>query len=131
MTHGTWQTTGGGGGGGLPAGLIGAAVLIAAMIGVAEAVAELAVWLLAAFAVVAVLLAAAVAFHAAARYRNPDREPRFRLVPRPVIIRPEPEPVRPAPERPALEQPAQQHIHFHGVSAADVAEILRRDWRPE
>jgi hypothetical protein len=32
----------------------------------------------------------------------------------------------PAPQRPAIEGPAEVHLHFHGVGAEDVAEVLRR-----
>jgi hypothetical protein len=32
----------------------------------------------------------------------------------------------PAPQRPAIEAPREVHLHFHGVSAEDVAELLAR-----
>jgi hypothetical protein len=32
----------------------------------------------------------------------------------------------PAPQRPAIEAPAEVHFHFHGVTAGDVAAILRQ-----
>jgi hypothetical protein len=31
-----------------------------------------------------------------------------------------------APRRPAIEAPGQVHLHFHGVTAEDVAEVLAR-----
>jgi hypothetical protein len=33
----------------------------------------------------------------------------------------------PTGPRPAIERPQEVHLHLHGVSAEDVAEILRRD----
>jgi hypothetical protein len=38
---------------------------------------------------------------------------------------PPPRPVQARTAAPAIEVPRQNHIHFHGVSAADVAQILR------
>ena len=37
----------------------------------------------------------------------------------------------PEPQRRAIERSAEVHLHLHGVSAEDVAELLARHDRPE
>lgn len=41
------------------------------------------------------------------------------------LLHPAPAPPLPEP-RPAIERPPEVHLHLHGVSAEDIAAILRR-----
>jgi membrane protein implicated in regulation of membrane protease activity len=121
MRHGTWTETGGGGGGG---GLVVVAVLALLVIGsgavaaVASVIAALVTVIAIAGGVFAFAIGAAVLVFLARTRQRDDRE--RQLVPRPQFH-------QLGGELPAIERPAEQHIHFHGVSAADVAEILRRN----
>jgi hypothetical protein len=125
--RGTWQTTDGGGG--TIALVIGAAVLAAAIAGpVAAAAAAVAEALIITIAVLGGL--AAVAGTALVAYRlRQGRANRTTPVsfPRPVPRRPVQ--ALPGPERPAIGRPAEVHLHFHGVTAEEVAAILAEHGR--
>lgn len=115
--HGTWQTTGGGGSG-LPKELIGLALVLAAMIGVAGAVqaalAAVMVWLL---IVMTVLIAAAFAVALYAVYRHKSGRPLLRtqsLVPRYQVHQLAPEP---APRQ------LPQHFHLHVERGTDLSAL--------
>jgi hypothetical protein len=125
---GTWQTTDGGGSGLAVPLAIGAAVLAAAVAGpVAAAVGELLRAVVIIAAVAAALAVAAVAAAVALRLRGGYSRPRV-LPPRvygstsvhAVQGRPEP---RALPPR----QEVHVHHHWHGVSAEDVAAIIRQE----
>jgi hypothetical protein len=115
--RGTWQTTSGGAGA-----LLGAAAVLAVGAGaamLAEAVAAL-TWVIAAV----MFLAGAAIIYAAVRLNRRGPAP-------PPVMRAEcihPAPARPfsAPPRVATLPPAErhEHLHFHGVNAAEVAAIL-------
>ena len=117
---GTWKTDSGGSGAGEAALLIGVIVLAAAVAGpVLAAVGELLRALVIIAMVVVVLAVAATGAAVALRLRHRPPPP---LPPRvygstSVHGRPEPQAL---PARPEV------HLHFHGVGAEDVAEILRR-----
>jgi hypothetical protein len=122
---GTWQTTDGGGGLAGPL-AIGAAVLAAAVAGpVVAAAAELlrAVVIIVAVAVALAVLAAAGFVAYRLRQGRASRTTRVSF-PRAVPL------ARAkslsAPRPPAVEGPRQVHLHFHGVSAEDVAAIIAR-----
>ena len=126
--HGTWKTTGGGGGG-LPKELVGLAVLVAAMVGVAGAVqaALTAVmeWLIIGVMVFVIAAVAGAVAYLLYRARRPQSQARIvpsRIIPQPAVHE------LPGPERPAITPPAarQLHLHFHGTDPEQVAEILRR-----
>jgi hypothetical protein len=119
--RGTWQTTDSG----LAVPLaIGAAVLAVLIAGpVAAAVTAVAQALITIIAVLAGLGAVGGTAYAVYRVRHPrpvqgPPAPRAGQVP---WRRAEP---LPAPRRPAVEPPREVHLHFHGVTAEDVAAIL-------
>jgi hypothetical protein len=123
---GTWQTTEGGGSGLAVPLAIGAAVLAAAVAGpVAAAVGELLRAVVITIAVLGVLAALGGAALVAYRLRQ-GRAARVTSVsfPRPLPRRPA-QPL-PAPRREAIGPPPEVHLHFHGVTAEDVAEIIRQ-----
>lgn len=128
---GTFQTTGGGGGD--LAGLVVLALLLLVgggiVAGIAQAVAEIAVYL---FAVVGFLVLSAVALVAwciVHRHRHPAAESRYERVMQPRLFQmSEPEPQAVKATAPAA---IEQHVHFHVNDVADVAEILRRQQAPE
>jgi hypothetical protein len=139
--RGTWQTTDSGGGGGLgvavliilAAALLGPAVAAAAA-AVATAVAELVHIMLITVAVLLGLGAAGLVALAADRvHRWRTGAPARVSVPAPPPSRAVEAPTAPCqgnsfPDaaRPAIEASRQVHLHFHGVDAADVAELLHR-----
>lgn len=119
--HGTWQQTGGGGFDPAPLLIIIGAVLVAGpvMAAVAELLHLLVIVLVAAVAVMVVAAAGIIAW----RWRHrgtPPRRPAWQELPRPMPARP----VQPRTERPAIEQ-RQVHLHFHGVTAEQVASVIR------
>jgi hypothetical protein len=123
---GTWETTEGGGSGGLGMGVLVFLAVVLLGPAVAAAVAEL----LHLLVIVAVVLAAAAGVGLTAfvawrlRHRRQAAPWRVeRITPAP----PRPSPLRSEP-RPAIEAPQQVHIHhhWHGVDAAEVAELIRR-----
>ena len=120
----TWQTTDSGGGQLVLAIL--AVIVIAAIAGpVAAAAAELVRAVVIAVAVLGGLALAAGAALVAYRLRRGRQG--APLVARRVtpVTRQAAEPL-PAPRRPAIERPAELHLHFHGLTAEDVAAILAR-----
>jgi hypothetical protein len=126
---GTWQTTDGGGGLAVAA-VVGAAILAAAIAGpVAAAVAELARIVVITIAVLGGLALTGGAALVVLRLRQGRASRTTRVsFPRAVpLARAEPlsAPRREAigPSRPEL------HLHFHGVTAEDVAEIIARQAR--
>jgi apolipoprotein N-acyltransferase len=122
---GTWQTTDSGGGLTVPL-AIGAAVLAVAVAGpvaaAVTAVAQALVITIAALAAVAVLAGAALLVY---RVRQGQRSAPLRVRLVPPVTRQAAQPL-PAPQQPAIERPAEIHLHLHGVSADDIAAILRR-----
>jgi hypothetical protein len=135
--RGTWQTTDSGGGGGLGAPVL--IILAAALLGpavatAAAAVAELVHIVLITLAVLLGLGAVGLVALAAARVHHWRTGAPVRMsVPAPPPWRAVEAPRAPRqgnsyPDaaRPAIEAPRQVHLHFHGVDAADVAELLRR-----
>lgn len=124
--RGTWQTTGGGGGLGAILGMIGAVVLVAAIAGpVAAAAAELARIVVTIVAVVAALAVAGGAALLAYRVRHRHR-PRALPSPGARVLPPGAAAPLQEPQRPAIEAARQVHLHFHGVTAEDVAAIIAR-----
>ena len=127
--HGTWQQTGGGGFDPMPIVVIIAALAVAS--GVASAVAAVAQLLLIAVAVVAMVVAVAAAVTVVLVVRHRHRHPQPVQTPQSVLEQRNAfrakigaPPLEERPVRQAIEAP-QNHLHFHGVSAADVAAILR------
>jgi hypothetical protein len=122
---GTWQTTDSGGAGAVAL-VIGAAVLAAAIAGpVAAAVGELLRVLVIFVAVVIVLALAAVGAAVAYRLRRGRASGTTAgSLPRPVPRRPIQAVSEPQP--PAIEALREVHLHFHGVTAEDVAAIIAR-----
>jgi hypothetical protein len=123
---GTWQTTDGGGSGLAAALIVGAAVLAVAVAGpVAAAVAELVrVVVIIVAAAVVLALAAGAAFVA---YRVRQRQ----VIGSGRVSQPRQVPWRTgrlvsAPRQQAIDAPREVHLHFHGVDADDVAEVLRQ-----
>jgi hypothetical protein len=123
--RGTWQTTDDGGGSGL--GVVALVILAAAVLGpaVAAAVAELLHLLVMVIVVLAAVAGAGLVALGAWRLRHsgPNRVT--------AVSFPRPLPQRPAesltaPQRPAIERPAEVHLHFHGVSAEEVAAVLHQ-----
>jgi hypothetical protein len=118
------HTHGSSGGSGL--GTVVAVILAAALLGpaVAAAVAELLHLLVIVLVVLAAVAGAGLvalgAFHVI-----PSRQEAPRLAYRATLAPPRPFPV-PSEPRPAIEAPRQVHLHFHGVEAEDVAELIRR-----
>lgn len=130
---GTWQTTDSGGGG---AGVVlVAGLMLLAASGAATAIAVTVVVILISVVVLTVLTVAGLAAFLVYRARRGAGEPpEGGFAPRPVVYRlpgPErPAAAVPAPKRPAIEAPARElHLHFHGVDAEQVAEILRQQER--
>jgi len=122
---GTWQTTGSGSGAATAALVIGAAVLAASIAGpVVAAVAELARLVVIAVAVLGGLAllggAVSVAYRLRQRRATPARV--VSVVPSTVV---RPSRALPAP-RPELERHPEVHLHLHGMTAEDVAAILRQ-----
>lgn len=121
--------------GGRAAAVIGAVILAAAIAGlIAAAAAELLRAVLIAAAVIFALAGAAGAALLAYRIRHgrtPQALPAHRAR---VAVRPQPPPPvprqaadpLPGPQRPAIKAPREVHLHFHGVTAEDVAAILAR-----
>jgi hypothetical protein len=130
--RGTWQTDGGSSGSGLgtvvlvivAAALLGPAVVSAAT-AVAVAVAELVRIVLITVAVLAGLGAAGLVALAAVRVHRwrTGGTTRVSSLPAPPPWRAVQATTEP---RRAIEAPRQVHIHLHGVSAEDVAELVRR-----
>jgi hypothetical protein len=129
---GTWQTTDGGGGGLAAAVVIGAAVLAVAIAGpVAAAVAAVAEALVITIAVLGALVLLGGAVFAAYRVRRGPERARgwqanhIRVSHLPPAPRP-PESL-PGPRPRAIGAPRHElHLHFHGVTAEDVAAIIAR-----
>lgn len=125
MPQGTWKTTGGSSGGAGSAALaIGVAVAVVALAGpVVAAVASLVKALVTVLAAVLVVAAVAGAVVWRLRSRRPVRElPVRRALPQ-VQAR-----VLPAQAQPAA---IENHFHFHGMTADDVAQaIARRQEQP-
>lgn len=120
--RGTWQTTGGGGDAVAAVAVIAIAVVVLAALSAAvRAVAAIPayVWVLVSVAIVAAV-AGGVALAVRVYRREGDA-----LAARAEQLRALPPPAQriSAPRRQALP-PVEQHIHFHGVSATDVAAIL-------
>jgi hypothetical protein len=118
------HTHGSGGGSGL--GTVVLVILAAALLGpaVAAAVAELLHLLVIVLVVLAAVAGAGLvalgAFHVS---RRRQETPRLAY---PATLSP-PRPARlPSEPRPAIEPPRQLHLHFYGVEAEDVAELIRR-----
>jgi hypothetical protein len=120
---GTWETTDTGGGIGAALGVIGAVVLAAAVAGpVVAAVAELARAVV--IIVIAVVVLAVAATVAAVALRLRDGPPRA-LPPR-VYGSTSVHAVRDRTQPRALPAQPEVHLHFHGVTAEDVAAIIAR-----
>jgi hypothetical protein len=121
------HTHGHGGGSGLGTAvlvLFGAALAVKAAPAVLGAAAELLHVVLIAAAVILGLAGAGVAALVAVRVRRGLQEtPRAMHHITPAPPKPSPLPSEPPP---AIEAPRQLHVHFHGVDAADVAAIIRR-----
>jgi hypothetical protein len=133
---GTWQTTDDGGGG---LGIVVLVIVAAAVLGpavaaaaaaVGAAVAELVHIVLIVGAILLGLGATAVAalagvrvwrWHAARPLPREPAPPPWRA----EVTAPEPRQI-PSEPPPAIEAPRQVHLHFHGVDAAEVAELIRR-----
>ena len=101
-----------------------AAVILAAAVasGIASAVAQL-TWLLLVTLSVVVMAAAVIAVMVVRhRLRHPPGQRPGLLVQR---YQPLQRPVQARTPAAAIEAPRQNHIHFHGVTAADVAAVLR------
>ena len=129
--RGTWQTTDSGGGGGL--GVAALIILAAALLGPAVATATAAVAVAVAELVHIVLITVAVllglgAFGLVALAAARVHRCRTGATARTSVPAPPPWRALEAPRaaQPAIETPRQVHLHFHGVDAADVAELLRR-----
>jgi hypothetical protein len=123
--HGTWQTTGGSGGSGLGQLLaaIGVLLIIAAVAGpVVAAVGTLVHVLLVVVAVVAGIAGAALVAYVAWRLHRWRHPTAARVTALPSGVPRAAQPL-PEPQRSALERP-EMHLHFHGVSAEDVAAII-------
>ena len=132
------HTHGHGGGSGLGTAvlvLIGAALAVKVLPVAVAAVGELVRLVLIVVAVLAGLAAAGGAAYVALRLRHRATEPARRVYQaHPVAQRrpqalPEPRPsaaALPPADRHELEAPRQLHIHVHGVSAEDVAAIIRQ-----
>jgi hypothetical protein len=120
--RGTWQTTEGGGSGLGAAAVIAAAVIAVPVIAALARLAEVFVITLGA---VVVLALAAGTTAVALRLRH-GRAIRTTRVSFPKAVpRQGPETLS-APRPPAVEAPREVHLHFHGIGAEDVAEILAR-----
>jgi len=123
--QGTWQTTGGGGSGLLE--LVAAIIVIAVVASVAgpvvAAVGELVHILLIAVAVIGGLAAVGlVAFIAYLVRHRRSVSGAARAAHPPALVRA----ARPLPPpRQAIERAPEVHLHFHGVTAEDVAAILQ------
>jgi hypothetical protein len=128
---GTWETTDTGLGGlGLAAAVIAAAVVAVPVIDAVAAVAEVFVIAVAVLAALAIAGGAALVVYRIRR--GPAPAPPWRAnYNRAAPLRPAARPSAglPAPQRPAIEQPA-VHFHFHGVTAEEIAEALRRRESP-
>src|SRR5262249_31945477 len=119
---GTWQTTDGGGTLAVPL-AIGATVLAVMIAGpVAAAVGAVAEALVITIIVFGALAAAGTVLVVWQRSRRPAAP---LVTPSPLIHRPV-QPL-PGPAPPAIGAPREVHLHFHGIAAEDVAEILRRE----
>ena len=125
--HGTWKTTGGGTG--LPVGaILGGAVIAAVVYGLFLAVAQLV-----ADVITAAVIAGLTLLFIAGPLLVLARLYRRRHGPLPSLPRLVPQVQHhelPGPERPAVEPRPQVVNNFFGVSAAEVAEILRRHEQP-
>jgi hypothetical protein len=102
----------------------GAAVLAAAIAGpVAAAVAAVAEALVITIAVLSalVLLGGAALVTYRLRHSGPQNAARVTALPRDVTRAARP---LPGPRPAAIEAPREVHLHFHGVTAEDVAEII-------
>jgi uncharacterized membrane protein YraQ (UPF0718 family) len=125
------HTHGGGGGSGL--GVVVLVIVAAALLGpaVAAAVAELLHLLVIVLAAVAALGVAGLAGLLAFRVRRRLEDAARAGPPNLGAVSPLHRTARaahPLPEpRPAIERPIEQHVHFHGLSAEDVAALLARD----
>ena len=125
---GTWETTEGGGSG-LP--MVVAVIVAAALLGpaVAAAVAELVHIVLLIAAAMAALgaagLAGLLAFRARRRLEDAARAEPPNLGAVSPLHTARAAHQLPQP-RPAIEAPRQVHIHLHGVTPEDVAELVRR-----
>jgi hypothetical protein len=124
---GTWTTdSSGSGGAGTVVLVIGAAVALAAIAGpVADAVGELLRAVVIAAAVVVALAVAGGTALVAYRVRQGRANPAVPVSPGRPVPPPRAQPL-PAPPRAAIEAPREVHLHFHGVSAEDVAAIIRQ-----
>ena len=121
---GTWQTTDHGSGAGVLL-AIGALLLLGSG-GAVAAVSEALLGALIAVAVVTVLAVGGLVVFLAHHARHPAEIPSSRgIVPAPQRFE------LPGAERPAIGAPQQLHLHFHGVDATDVAEIIRQQKPPE
>lgn len=125
--NGTWKTTGGGGGDSLLAGLVlfGLAIAVGGgvMAGVAQAVAELAVWIFVLTGVIAASAIAGVVLLVIYRHRHPGSG-RMSVAPEPrVWLLTDPE--RPPMQAPRAARAIEQHVHFHGMDAERMADALR------
>jgi hypothetical protein len=120
--------THGSGGSGLGTALLvlfGAAVAVKLAGPVVATVSEIVYVLMIVVAVLAGVGAAGVVGVVLWRWRHPRPDAARAAALPPRVARGAPPP--PEPQRPAIEQPAELHLHLHGVSAEDVAEILRRE----
>ena len=128
--RGTWQTTdGGGGGAGLAVlALIAAAVLAVPVLTALARVLEVLAVVLGAVAVLAVLAGAGAVVYRLRRGPAPaprGRPGHIRVTHLPPAAGPA-EPL-PAPRREAIGAPRPEvHVHFHGVTAEEVAAIIAR-----
>lgn len=124
--RGTWQTTEGGGG------TVAVAVLVIAAVLVVEAVARpvinaatdivtaiVHIVLIGLATLAGLAVAGTVGYLAWRRHRPRPAEIQYTV---PSAIRSEPQRALP---------PVQQHIHFHGVSAEDIAAVLARRENPQ
>jgi hypothetical protein len=121
---GTWQTTDGGGGLTVPLAVGAAALAVLAAAPVAAALAAVAEALVITIAVLGalVLLGGAAFVTYRLRHSAPQNAARVTALPRGVTRAARP---LPGPRPRVLEAPRPElHLHFHGVTAEDVAEII-------
>jgi hypothetical protein len=143
--HGTWKTTSGGGGGGSAVALVAVAIVVAAIAGpVVHAVADIVQTIMIVGAVLVVVLVAGGVALLALRLRPtrpnaPLVASRVTAVPQRAAWAPPARPSRADLERELADARAElaqgattgpQHVHFHGMSAEDIATIMRQHGQP-